>query len=361
MGSRILELQDVHQNKNDFSNNKTKKPSQKLARTAARKIPNRVEIEESVEHPEKIPDKPLEKSELPGTPCADTVTAFFISDILPKINTPEYWKEKVLQKRSETECEIQLNIIDRVVQLNKMSDEFNGNFHSTEAFSSMYAEVLEIQNGQNFTSSSWKIITIPMSIIPLGGGRIFLSGIFHSRANIDVFSKWTVNSKNVDFNIISEPFARSDVQRESLLDENGPPYTQQRPADWPNQSVKDISLESTKNYSFEFNDLPDDEKVISVSSEDEQTFYGFKTGPLPKNQQQISMADAMDLLHSIIEVNSKDEHHSIKKSSTPVKVRKSDQNRVEKRNNKNENMGRKMTKYIPMAFFAEFISAFLKK
>ena len=347
-----------------FRNTKNKKPSQKLARTAARKMPNRIENEESVELPNNEPIIPAENVEITGTLDADTVTTFFMTQILPKINTPEYWKEKVLEKRSEIECKTQLEIIDRVVQLNQISDDYKGDFHATDAFIDMYSEVLKVQNGQNFTSSSWKIITIPMTISPLGGGRIFLSGIFHSRANLDIFSNWTVISKSADFNIIPEPFARSDVHREIPLDENGPPYTQQRPADWPNQSVNEISLGTSKNYSFEFNELNDSkspEKVPSVSSEDEETFYGFKTGPMPKNQQ-ISVIDAMELLHSIIEVNSRDEHRpSTVKNSTPVKSKKSDNGRVEKRPSKRDDLGRKMTRYIPMTFFAEFISSFLKR
>ena len=327
-------------------------------------MPNRIENEEPVETSLNIPKSP-EKVELSGTPSADTVTTFFITHILPKINTPEYWKEKVLEKRSESECDTQLNIIDRVVQLNQLADDFNGDFHSTEAFGSMYSELLDIQNGQNFTASSWKIISIPIKISPLGGGRVFLSGIFHSRANIDIFSNWNFSSKNVDFNINPEPFARSDVHQEIPLDNNGPPYTQQRPADWSNQSVKDISLESTNNYSFEFQELESkkiDGVVTSVNSEDEETFYGFKTGPMPQNQQ-ISVIDAMELLHSIIEVNSKDEHRiNTVKNSTPVKSKKSDNGRVEKRTSKrDENLSRKMNRYIPMTFFAEFISSFLKK
>ena len=102
----------------NFSNTKSKKPSQKLARTAARKMPSRTESEQ----PHEISKNPIiekEKSELPGTPSADTVTAFFITHILPKINTPEYWKEKVLDKRSKIECEVQLDIIERVVQWEK--------------------------------------------------------------------------------------------------------------------------------------------------------------------------------------------------------------------------------------------------
>ena len=335
-----------------------------MARTAARKIPNRIENDESSEIQKNLTVNEPEKAEQPGMPKADTVTAFFITHILPKINTPEYWREKVLEKRSEIECKAQLEIIERVVQLNQLSDDFEGNFHSTEAFTSMYTEVLNIQNGQNFTASSWKIICIPMSISPLGGGRIFLSGIFHSRANLDIFSNWTVIPKNADFNIISEPFARSDVHRESLLDENGPPYTQPRPADWPNQSVKNISLGSAENYSFEFDELENEnlgDTIITVSSEDEETFYGFKTGPVPKNQH-ISMVDAMELLHSIIEANSKDEHLNHVKNSTPVKARKLEKGKIEKRPNKRvENLGRKMTRYIPMTFFAEFIASFLKK
>lgn len=347
-----------------FRNTKNKKPSQKLARTAARKMPNRIEIEEPLEKTLENP-KNSEEVELPGTPNADTVTAFFITQILPKINTPEYWREKVLEKRTEVECETQLEIINRVVHLNDMSDEFTGDFHSTEAFCAMYSEILDIQNGQNFTASSWKIISIPMKIPPLGGGRVFLSGIFHSRANVDIFSNWSISSKNVDFNIIPEPFARSDVHQEIRLDENGPPYTQQRPVDWPNQSANDISIGSTKDYSFEFDELESKKiegSVISVSSEDEETFYGFKTGPIPKNNH-ICMEDAVELLHSIIEVNSKDEHPvGSVRNSTPVGAKKSDKGRIEKRGNKrDENLGRKMTKYIPMTFFAEFISSFLKK
>ena len=348
-----------------FSNTKNKKPSQKLARTAARKMPNRVENEDSIEISENMPVIPEEKVELPGTLDADTVTTFFMTQIIPKINTPEYWKEKCLEKRSEIECQAQLDIIDRVVQLNKLSDDFNGDFHATEAFISLYSEILEIQNGQNFTASSWKIISVPMTIAPLGGGRIFLSGIFHSRANLDIFSNWSVISKNADFNIIPEPFARSDVQREIPLDENGPPYTQQRPVDWSNQSANDISFDSVKNYSFEFNELENSKngnKVPNVNSDDEETFYGFKTGPMPKNQQ-ISVINAMELLHSIIEVNSKDEHRPNNLiNSTPLKMNRPDKGRIEKRPNKKEdNLGRKMTRYIPMTFFAEFISSFLKK
>ena len=361
---------DVHPSKNDFSNIKHKKPSQKLAKTAARKMPNRIEIDESAEIPKnEIPKNETiienDQVEQPGTPSADTGTTFYITHILPKINTPEYWREKVLEKRTEIECQPQLDIIDRVVQLNQLSDDFKGDFHSTEAFISMYSEILDIQNAQNFTASSWKILSIPMPVAPLGGGRVFLSGIFHSRANVDIFSSWTVNTKNTDFNIIPEPFARSDVQREIPLDENGPPYTQARPADWSNQSLNDISLGSTKNYSFEFEEFESGKvkgKVPSVSSEDEQTFYGFKTGPMP-NSNQISVIDAMELLHSIIEVNSKDEHRSkLVKNSTPVKSKKSDKGKIEKRAGKrDENLGRKMTRYIPMSFFAEFISSFLKK
>ena len=329
-------------------------------------MPSRIENEQPVEIPEnpKMAET-VEKIEKTGTPCADTVTMFFITHVLPKINTPDYWREKVLEKRSESECQTQLDIINRVEQLNKLSDEFDGDFHSTDAFSTLYTEILNIQNSQNFTASSWKIISIATHIPPLDGGRVFLSGIFHSRANVDIFSNWTVSPKNVDFNIVPEPFARSDVQQESLLVENGPPYTQQRPADWSNQSVDDNLFDSSKNYSFNFNELESGKlngTVISVSSEDEETFYGFKTGPLPE-RNQISVDDAMELLHSIIEVNSKDEQrlNSIK-NSTPMKTKKSDNGRIEKRLSKrDENVGRKMTRYIPMSFFAEFISSFLKK
>ena len=366
---------DVHPSKNDFSNIKHKKPSQKLAKTAARKMPNRIEIDESAEIPKnEIPKNETiienDQVEQPGTPSADTVTTFYITHILPKINTPEYWREKVLEKRTEIECQPQLDIIDRVVQLNQLSDDFKGDFHSTEAFISMYSEILDIQNAQNFTASSWKILSIPMPVAPLGGGRVFLSGIFHSRANVDIFSSWTVNTKNTDFNIIPEPFARSDVHREIPLDTNGPPYTQQRPADWSNQSGNDISLESTKNYSFQFNEIESpkfgpriqNSVPIPISSDDEETFYGFKTGPMPKDNQ-ISVINAMELLHSIIEVNSRDEHRvDTVKNSTPMKSRTSEKGRIEKRQNKrDENLGRKMTRYIPMTFFAEFISSFLKK
>ena len=114
---------------------KSKKPSQvqKLARTAARKIPNRVEIEEKVE---KSPDENVEKT---GTHNADTVTSYFISNIFPKINTPEYWKAKVLEKREIHECKTQLELIDLVVQLNDISEDFDGDFHLTETFGSMYS------------------------------------------------------------------------------------------------------------------------------------------------------------------------------------------------------------------------------
>ena len=121
-------LRDVHLNKNDFSGIKNKKPSQvqKLARTAARKMPNRTE-ESEFEKPE-IENPTVEKT---GTRNADTVTTYFTDNVLPKINSPEYWREKVLEKRNENECKPQLEIIDLVVQLNTMSDEYIGDFHST--------------------------------------------------------------------------------------------------------------------------------------------------------------------------------------------------------------------------------------
>ena len=345
-----------------------------MARTAARKIPNRTEESEN-----ENPEIQNSEAEITGTPKADTVTAFFTDHILPKINSPEYWREKVLEKRDETECKPQLEIIDLVVQLNTISNDYKGDFHATEAFESMYKEVLIIQNGQNWTSSSWKLISIPMFIPPLGGGRVFLSGIFHSRANIDIFSNWTsVNNKNVDFKINPEPFAQSDVQHNLSLDENGPPYTQARPADWSNHSVHDISLESAKNYSFEFNDLENDPEndpknvpdpmnvpgpmnpPSPVKTEDEETFYGFKM-TRPK-EQHISVIDAMELFHSIIEINSVDEHQKpgFSKESTP-KVQQNKKNfKIDKRS-KTEPLDKKMTRYIPMKFFAEFISSFMKK
>ena len=289
------------------------------------------------------------------------MTAFFISHVLPKINTPEYWREKVLEKRNESECKAQLEIIELVVQLNIMSDDYNGDFHSTDAFKSMYDEVLIIQNGQNWTASSWKLITVPMIVPPLGGGRVFLSGIFHSRANIDIFSNWSyTNSKNADFKIMPEPFAQSDVQRNTSLVENGPPYTQTRPDDWFDQSVRDISLESAKNYSFEFNDFENPQVPSPVKTEDEETFYGFKMAR-PK-EQHISVVDAMELFHSIIEINSTDEHlkPSNSKESTPKVSHKKQNFKVGKRPNE-EPMNKKMNRYIPMKFFAEFISSFLKK
>ena len=348
-------------------------------------MPNRVENCEN-----ENPETPEPKVEKTGTHNADTVTTFFTDHILPKINSPEYWKEKVLEKRNESECKPQLEIIDLVVQLNAISDDFEGDFHSTEAFDSMYDEILVIQNGQNWTSSSWKLIVIPMLIPPLGGGRVFISGIFHSRANIDIFSNWSkISNKNADFKILPEPFVHSDVQRNISLDENGPPYTQARPADWLNHSVNDISLESAKNYSFEFNDLENSHERVPVpnmvpvpspvptrpplpvpgpsnvpspvKTEDEETFYGFKmTRP---REQHISVVDAMELFHSIVEINSKDEHlkpYNSKESTPKVHQNKRNNFKIEKRS-KNEPIDRKMSRYIPMKFFAEFISSFLKK
>ena len=203
----------------------------------------------------------------------------------------------------------------------------------------------------------------------------FLSGIFHSRANIDIFSNWSsVYNKNADFKIIPEPFAQSDEHQSIPLDDNGPPYTQARPDDWLNQSEHDISIVSAKNYSFEFNEFDNDQipsPVIPspiipsctssnlplpspVKTEDEEAFYGFK------NQPNISVVDAMELFHSIIEINSKDEHQrpvSNSKETPRVGLNKTN-SRIEKRPIK-EPLDKKMNRYIPMKFFAEFISSFM--
>ena len=364
--------------KMNFSGNKNKKPSQvqKLARTAARKMPNRIEDEKN-ENPENSENPEVEKT---GTPLADTVTTYFITHVLPKINTPEYWREKVLEKRTENECKLQLEIIDLVVQLNTISDDYKGDFHSTDAFKAMYDDVLIVQNGQNWTASSWKLISIPMVVPPLRAGRVFLSGIFHSRANIDIFSNWSfTGEKNVDFKITPEPFAQSDEHQNIPLDENGPPYTQMRPADWLNQSEQNMSFNSAKNYSFEINEFENDPipspvvpipspvvPILSpvrpepspVKTEDEEAFYGFKMG-----QPNISVVDAMELFHSIIEVNSKDEHrkpHQSNESTPRVGLNRKNSSRIEKRPT-SETLDKKMNRYIPMKFFAEFISSFISK
>ena len=369
--SRIYDYEMYNGIKMKFSGNKSKKPSQvqKLARTAARKMPNRIEDEKN-ENPENPKNSKVEKT---GTLLADTVTTYFITHVLPKINTPEYWREKVLEKRTENECKSQLEIIDLVVQLNTISDDYEGDFHSTDAFQTMYDDVLIVQNGQNWTASSWKLISIPMVVPPLRAGRVFLSGIFHSRANIDIFSNWSfTGEKNVDFKISPEPFAQSDEHQNIPLDENGPPYTQMRPADWLNQSEQNMSFDSAKNYSFEFNEfenVPIPSPVASIPSpvhpeaspvktEDEEAFYGFKMG-----QPNISVVDAMELFHSIIEVNSKDEHHKPLQSneSTPrVGLNRKNGSRIEKRPT-TEPLDRKLNRYIPMKFFAEFISSFISK
>ena len=329
---------------------KNKKPSQvqKLARTAARKVPSRVEIEENVEPPK------IETTEKPESNATDSITSYLLSNIFPKFNTPEYWRSKVLEKREAHECKTQLELIELVVQLNEISEDFNGDFHATETFHTMYSEICRIQNSQNFTISSWKIIAIPVMIPPLGGGRVFLSGIFHSRANLDIFSNWSISDKNVDFNLLQQPFVESDVQREIQLDENGPPYTQERPIDWANRSMSNDSVTSAKNESGLNFDVSCPSTITSI---DEQHFYEMK------NEKRIDMADAMNIFHSIIEANSKDEHPVPRALSTPSKnVKNSFRAKSElKRNKKDEPLGRKMKRYIPMSFFAEFITSFIQK
>lgn len=333
---------------------KRKTPAQKLAETAAKKkgsppptvsTPKKAEKVEQAEH---------------------TVTTFFKEKIIPAANSTEFWRKKIVSK-SVLDHSLQFEILDRADQLiiicteSTMSDP---DFKPT--FIAMYADIVELQDRQDWTRACWKVLVTPLYIPPTDQMTCLVSGLFHTSKNIPMFSNWNiVPGLNLDFKISKDPFMGKVDQpklknAERSLDEISlsppciPPHTQPRGDDWLDLPELDESSVSALG-PIPLNMESDSDFENSMENSFVATFNATSFIPLgPIASEQVSRSTERENLPSTSNSRrgglSRSEKMSILEGKNEVRtILKSEMKRTT-----NVNRGRK-TRYIPYDFFSKFL------
>ena len=335
---------------------KRKTSAQKLAETAARKkgspppnisTPRKAEKSEQAEH---------------------TVTAFFKEKIIPAANTTDYWRKKIATK-SILDHSLQFDILDRADQLilisseSKMSDP---DFKPT--FVSMYSDIVELQDRQDWTKACWKIVVIPLYIPPVDQMTVLTSGLFHTSRNVPMFSNWNiVPGLNLDFKLSKDPYTEKVDQPISknadiLLDNapHIPPHTQPRGDDWFDDlpELNESTVSTVGPIPLNFNSDSDFENSLEnsfVATFNAGSFLPIGPSNTSPEARDISCPTESRFLPRINSTRrgalTKGEKMSILEGKNELRpVLKSEL----KRTNINRGVA-KRTRYIPYDFFAKFL------
>ena len=340
---------------------KRKTPAQKLAETAAKK--------KGSPPPNVSTPKKAEKSEQ----AEHTVTVFFKEKLIPSANSTEFWRKKIATK-SILDHSLQFEILDRADQLILISNESklsDSDFKPT--FVTMYGDIVELQNRQDWTRACWKVVVVPLYVPPIDQMTCLVCGIFHTSKNIPAFSNWNIApGLNLDFKLSKDPFVEQVDQpnsknAESSLAESEsslqfPPHTQPRGDDWldlPELNESSVSAVGPIPLNME----SDSDFENSMENSFVATFNASSYLPLgPINNKVVEDISCPTESKFMPKINStkrgltKGEKLSIlegKNEFRPIL-------RSEMKRTSNINRGR-TTRYIPYDFFAKFLIGLVGK
>lgn len=179
---------------------------------------------------------------------------YFCQKILPNSLPIDDLRAKILEKSSESECQLQLKILSEVENLNAiLIDKKPADLFHDRACILLYNNIKELQISQHFAGVGWKCICFPSMVPMIGKIFIFTAGVFHTR-RCPIFLSWSLSQKDIvhpDMNFIpsTEILSDASVEQQSPLAKKPTRLTKSE-ADWPlESSLENLNQSSSSDRS----------------------------------------------------------------------------------------------------------------
>ena len=174
----------------------------------------------------------------------------FAQKVLLNALSPDECAQKVLEKNSEGESKIQIEIIEKVKKLNLLlSNKKPTELFHDRACSSLHREILDLQVSQNYSACGWKVIAFPVQIPMTGQIILYTSAVFHTR-KCNLFFSWTLSQKShLDHKMA--PMTNFNVEQQNEFGLGGKPTSKiENENDWSiRQSLENLNESSSSGSS----------------------------------------------------------------------------------------------------------------
>ena len=185
----------------------------------------------------------------------ETYTYFAIK-VLPNALTIPAAKRKLMEKQTADESKIQLSILEKVIELNKMlKGKSSLELTRNPSCKSLYNTLINLQTSQHFSGLGWKAVAFPAMIPMTHDTQIFVSLVYYTKS-CPLFFKWSLSEmldKPVHPDLILNPvmdIGDVEQQNESPLVQN-PTHCNINEPDWPKYSNLERDLNNSSSSSID--------------------------------------------------------------------------------------------------------------